>query len=58
LNIILAGAAFVFSGVIIRMIGASGTRIASKIANLLLAAIAVMLVRKGIVLLVNETVLR
>jgi multiple antibiotic resistance protein len=55
-NIVLAGAAFVVSGTVIRMIGASGTRIASKIANLLLAAIAVMLVRKGVILLISETI--
>jgi multiple antibiotic resistance protein len=56
INILLAGAVFVFSGVIIRIIGKSGTQIASKIANLLLAAIAVMLVRKGIFLIVSKGV--
>ena len=54
INILLAGMVFVFSGVIIRIIGKSGTQIASKIANLLLAAIAVMLVRKGIILIVSK----
>jgi|WetSurMetagenome_2_1015567.scaffolds.fasta_scaffold696049_1 multiple antibiotic resistance protein len=57
-NIVLAGAAFTVSGKVIRLIGASGTQIASKIANLLLAAIAVMLVRKGIILLIGETIVR
>ncbi|MGA2507173.1 MAG: MarC family protein [Chitinispirillaceae bacterium] len=56
INILLAGVVFVFSGVIIRIIGKSGTQIASKIANLLLAAIAVMLVRKGIVLIISKGV--
>ena len=56
LNIVLAGAAFTVSGWVIRLIGASGTQIASRIANLLLAAIAVMLVRKGIFMLVSETI--
>jgi multiple antibiotic resistance protein len=55
-NILIAGVVFVFSGVIIRIIGKSGTQIASKIANLLLAAIAVMLVRKGIVLIISKGV--
>jgi multiple antibiotic resistance protein len=57
-NIILAGIAFSISGKIIRLIGASGTQLASKIANLLLAAIAVMLVRKGILLIISETITR
>jgi multiple antibiotic resistance protein len=57
-NIVLAGAAFAVAGQVIRLIGASGAQIASKIANLLLAAIAVMLVRKGIILLISETIVR
>lgn len=57
LNIALAGAAFAVSGRIIRLIGKSGTQIASKIANLLLAAIAVMLVRKGVILLISENII-
>lgn len=56
-NILLAGVVFVFSGVIIRIIGKSGTQIASKIANLLLAAIAVMLVRKGVILILSKGIL-
>jgi multiple antibiotic resistance protein len=56
INILIAGLVFIFSGVIIRIIGKSGTQIASKIANLLLAAIAVMLVRKGIVLIIGSGV--
>jgi multiple antibiotic resistance protein len=58
LNIVLAGAAFAVSGKIIRLIGKSGTQIASKIANLLLAAIAVMLVRKGVILIISENIVR
>ncbi len=34
-----------------------GAQIASKIANLFLAAIAVMLVRKGVILIVNKGIL-
>lgn len=47
-NIALAGLIFAFSGKITRAIGLSGTRTVSKVASLLLAAIAVMLIRKGI----------
>lgn len=47
-NIALAGVIFAFSGKITRAIGLSGTRTVSKVASLLLAAIAVMLIRKGI----------
>ena len=54
INILLAGIAFAVSGRVIRLIGKSGTQIASKIANLLLSAIAVMLVRKGVLLLISE----
>lgn len=48
-NIALAGIAFRFADFITHWLGRNGTRSASKIASLLLAAIAVMLVRKGIV---------
>jgi multiple antibiotic resistance protein len=56
INVLLAGVVFFFSGLIIRIIGRSGTQIASKIANLLLAAIAVMLVRKGVILIISRGV--
>jgi multiple antibiotic resistance protein len=47
-NIALAGLVFRFSGLIVRVLGTVGARISSKIAMLFLAAIAVMMVRKGI----------
>ena len=47
-NIILAGMVFLMSGSIIRILGKVGARVVSKIASLLLAAIAVMMIRKGI----------
>lgn len=53
-NIALAGIVFVFSGRILRVIGTTGTRIVSKIANLFLAAIAVMLIRKGILDIIEK----
>jgi multiple antibiotic resistance protein len=47
-NILLAG--IIFSGVsaVMRVLGEAGTKALSKIMSLLLAAIAVMLIRKGI----------
>lgn len=50
-NILLTGVTFWFYAPIIRLLGKSGARTVSKLAALLLAAIAVMMVRKGIVLL-------
>ncbi len=47
LNIILSAISFRFSDFIVRFIGLTGARVVSKISNLLLAAIAVMLIRKG-----------
>jgi len=47
-NILLAGLIFSMSSVLIKVLGDSGTKALSKIMSLLLAAIAVMLVRKGI----------
>lgn len=48
LNILFAGLIFLLAGFIMRILGASGTRIVSKIASLFLAAIGVMMVRKGL----------
>jgi len=48
-NILIAGAIFWFAEPIERFLGSSGTKALSKIASLLLASIAVMMVRKGIV---------
>ena len=49
LNILFAVALFLFSDVLIKMIGDGGARAVSKVMALLLAAIAVMMIRKGIV---------
>jgi multiple antibiotic resistance protein len=49
LNIGLAGIAFLFAAPITMKLGRTGTKSISKVASLLLAAIAVMLIRKGIV---------
>lgn len=47
-NIAIAGMIFYASEIVTRVVGLAGTRALSKIASLLLAAIAVMMVRKGI----------
>ena len=48
LNILIAGAVFWAWEAIHRVLGKAGAKIISKLASLLLAAIAVMIVRKGI----------
>ncbi|MFN4218467.1 MAG: MarC family protein [Candidatus Bipolaricaulia bacterium] len=47
-NIAIAGAIFWASAWVTRLLGESGLRTLSKIASLILAAIAVMIVRKGV----------
>jgi len=49
INIGIAGVIFWFAQPITRFLGNAGTMILSKIASLLLATIAVMLIRKGLV---------
>ncbi|MDD5504040.1 MAG: MarC family protein [Candidatus Omnitrophica bacterium] len=51
INIALAGTIFFFSGALIKTLGVAGSRALSKIMNLLLAAIAVMMIRKGLMAL-------
>lgn len=46
-NMIIAGLVFRFGGALRRLLGSSGASIASKIANLILAAIGVMMLRQG-----------
>lgn len=47
-NILIVGTMFFFAGTISRALGQVGEKIISKIAMLLLAAIGVMMVRKGV----------
>ncbi len=47
-NVALAGFIFYSSSFIIKVLGDRGTKVLSKIMHLLLAAIAVMLIRKGL----------
>jgi len=53
-NILLAGAVFRLAPYIHNFLGKAGSRTISKIANLLLAAIAVMMIRKGIVAFITQ----
>ena len=53
INIMIAGVVFYFSTYINRFLGKAGSKTLSKIASLLLAAIGVMIVRKGIMALIS-----
>ena len=53
-NILIAGVMFWLSDPIIRVIGKSGAKTLSKLGYLILAAIAVMMVRKGIEIILNN----
>ncbi len=55
-NILLVGLVFLFSEKIIRLLGDSGAKAFSKVTTLLLAAIAVMMIRKGVVEILAMTV--
>lgn len=52
-NILLAGLIFSLSDVLIKKLGVAGSKALSKIMALLLASIAVMMIRKGILLLLG-----
>lgn len=52
-NIVLAGVIFCSATIFIRVLGIAGIRALSKITSLLLAAIAVMMIRKGIALMLG-----
>ena len=53
-NVVVAGVVFGFAVPLSRHLGSAGTKVISKIASLLLAAIAVMMVRKGLVELLGQ----
>ena len=57
LNILIAGLVFWISEATNRFLGKAGAKIISKLASLLLAAIAVMMVRKGIGMFIKGGVL-
>lgn len=50
INILIAGVVFWFSGAINKILGKTGAKTFSKLAHLLLAAISVMIMRKGIMI--------
>jgi multiple antibiotic resistance protein len=52
-NVIIAGMVFLFSKFIHGLLGKAGSKTFSKIASLLLASIAVMIVRKGVMTLLS-----
>jgi multiple antibiotic resistance protein len=52
-NLAIVGIVFLLADSIIRVLGRAGTRTISKLANLILAAIGVMMVRKGVMLMVT-----
>lgn len=49
LNILIAGLIFAMADSIMKIMGKGGTKALSKVASLFLAAIAIMMIRKGIV---------
>ena len=53
-NILIAGTVFWFASTVSARLGTAGTRTLSKIASLLLASIAVVMVRKGVVTLIAQ----
>ena len=52
-NIGIAGLLFSFSHILIRFLGNAGAKAISKVTSLFLAAIAVMMIRKGIIELLH-----
>lgn len=53
MNILITGGIFSISSIIQKILGENGTRALSKITNILLAAIAVMMVRRGLISLLG-----
>jgi multiple antibiotic resistance protein len=53
-NLLLTGALFLGSGWVLKLIRPEGARAASKVAHLLLAAIAVMMIRKGLMAMLGK----
>lgn len=53
LNIVIAGVLFSFSHILTRVLGDAGSAALSKITSLLLASIAVMMIRRGVLSMVS-----
>ncbi len=54
INIFIAGAVFYSSAFLTRIFGDAGSKALSKITSLFLAAIAVMMIRKGLLMLITQ----
>jgi multiple antibiotic resistance protein len=52
-NIFIAGMLFLFASQLNRLLGSAGSTVISKVANLLMASIGVMIVRKGLAMLLG-----
>ncbi len=52
-NILIAGAVFMTADFWMRLLGPAGSQAVSKVASLLLAAIAVMMIRRGLILIIT-----
>lgn len=53
-NIAIVAVVFFFSDILIRLLGTSGSKALSKVMALLLAAIGVMMIRKGIIEIISS----
>jgi multiple antibiotic resistance protein len=51
-NVVLTGIILQCSGAVVRLIGSAGARVISKLAMLILAALAVMFIRSGLALII------
>jgi multiple antibiotic resistance protein len=54
INILIAGGIFLSAPLINRVLGKTGSKTISKITSLLLAAIAVMIIRRGIAIFIVQ----
>ena len=52
-NLLFVGILFSFSGAVMKFLGEGGTKALSKLVSLLLAAIAVMMIRKGLMQIIS-----
>lgn len=58
LNLAITFTAFLSANQVVRLLGKGGTQALSKISNLLLASIAVMIIRSGIVEIIRSEILK
>jgi multiple antibiotic resistance protein len=52
-NVLLAGGVFLSADLLTRVLGKAGSRAISKVASLILAAIAVMMIRRGLTVIIT-----